>query len=101
MRRKETNKHEKPGAGLEDPKLLQVVARALGSDIRIRILELLDENSMNIIELSQRLDMPVSTVSNNVMVLEEANLIRTERQAGIRGVMKLCSRKRISSPSAW
>lgn len=80
--------------GLEDPKLLQVVARALGSDIRIRILELLDENSMNIIELSQRLDMPVSTVSNNVMVLEEANLIRTERQAGIRGVMKLCSRKK-------
>lgn len=80
--------------GLEDPKLLQVVARALGSDIRIRILELLDENSMNIIELAQKLDLPVSTVSNNVMVLEEANLIRTERQAGIRGVMKLCSRKK-------
>lgn len=80
--------------GLEDPKLLQVVARALGSDIRLRILELLDENSMNIIELAQKLELPVSTVSNNVMVLEEANLIRTERQAGIRGVMKLCSRKK-------
>ena len=80
--------------GLEEPKRLQMVARALGSDIRIRILELLDENSMNIIELAQKLELPVSTVSNNVMVLEEADLIRTERQAGIRGVMKLCSRKK-------
>lgn len=79
---------------LDNLEELQKVSRALSSELRLRILELLDERSMNIIELSQRLDMPVSTVSNSIVVLEEADLIRTERQTGVRGVMKLCSRKR-------
>lgn len=79
---------------LEDPRRLQTVAHALSSELRLKILELLDERSMNIIELAQRLDMPVSTVSNSIVVLEEADLIRTERQTGVRGMMKLCSRKK-------
>lgn len=79
---------------LEDPKRLQQVAHALSSDLRLRILQLLDECSMNVLELSQRLDVPISTVSNSIVVLEEADLIRTERQAGVRGVAKLCSRKK-------
>lgn len=79
---------------LTAPEQLQRVARALGSELRIRILELLDERTMSVVELAQHLDMPVSTVSNNIIVLEEAGLIRTSRQAGAHGVMKLCSRKR-------
>ena len=79
---------------LTDPNKLQIVARALSSELRLKILELLNERSMNIIELAQRLDVPVSTVSNSIVVLEEADLIRTERQTGVRGVMKLCSRKK-------
>ncbi len=79
---------------LTDPNKLQIVARALSSDLRLKILELLNERSMNVIELSQQLDVPVSTVSNSIVVLEEADLIRTERQTGVRGVMKLCSRKK-------
>ena len=70
---------------LSKPEQLAQVARALGSDIRIRILEMLDETSMSIVELAQRLHVPVSTVSNNVVVLEEADLVRSERQTGIRG----------------
>lgn len=79
---------------LTDPNKLQSVARALSSDLRLKILELLNERSMNVIELAQRLEVPVSTVSNSIVVLEEADLIRTERQTGVRGVMKLCSRKK-------
>lgn len=79
---------------LSNPAKLQTVARALSSDLRLKILELLNESSMNIIELSQRLDVPISTVSNSIVILEEADLIRTERQTGVRGVMKLCSRKK-------
>lgn len=79
---------------LDDPKRLYAVSRALGSEIRIQIMQLLDECSMNVVELAQKLDVPVSTVSNHVVILEEADLIRTERQNGIRGVMKLCSRKK-------
>lgn len=76
-----------------DPQRLQRVARALASEVRLNILQLLDECSMNIVEIAQRLQLPVSTVSNNVVILEEAGLIRTERQNGIHGQMKLCSRK--------
>ena len=79
---------------LDDPERLRLVAKALGSEVRLRIMQMLDECSMNIEELSQRMGVPISTVSNNVVVLEEAGLVRTERQNGIRGVMKLCSRKR-------
>ena len=79
---------------LADPQKLQQVAHALSSELRLKILQLLDERSMNVLELSQRLDMPISTVSNSIVVLEEADLIRTERQNGVRGVAKLCSRKK-------
>ncbi len=79
---------------LEHPEKLQKVAHALSSDLRLNILRLLDECSMNVLELSQRLGIPISTVSNSVVVLEEAELIRTERQNGVRGVSKLCSRRK-------
>lgn len=79
---------------LSDPARLQKVAHALSNDLRLKILMLLDECSMNVLELSQRLDVPISTVSNSIVVLEEAELIRTERQNGVRGVAKLCSRKK-------
>ena len=79
---------------LTDPNKLQIVARALSSDLRLKILDLLNERSMNVIELAQKLEVPVSTVSNSIVILEEADLIRTERQTGVRGVMKLCSRKK-------
>lgn len=79
---------------LTDPQKLQKVAHALSSELRLNILQLLDERSMNVLELSQRLNVPISTVSNSIVVLEEADLIRTERQSGVRGVAKLCSRKK-------
>ena len=78
---------------LSNPGRLQKVAHALSNELRLKILTLLDECSMNVVELSQRLGEPISTVSNSVIVLEEAELIRTERQNGVRGVSKLCSRK--------
>ena len=79
---------------VNDPEKLALAARALSSDIRIRIMQLLGERSMSIVELAQAMDAPLSTISNNVVLLEEAELIRTERCNGVRGVMKLCSRKR-------
>ena len=79
---------------LSEPAGLQKVAHALSNELRLKILSLLDERSMNVLELSQRLNMPISTVSNSITVLEEADLIRTERQSGVRGLSKLCSRKK-------
>ncbi len=79
---------------IQSPEELSKVARALGSDVRLRILQLLSDKSMSVQELAEAISLPLSTTSNNIVVLEEAGLIRTEKKNGIRGVMKLCSRKR-------
>ena len=79
---------------LDDIDRLALVARALSSEVRLNIMRLLGERSMSIAELAQAMDAPLSTVSNNIVILEEADLILTERRNGVRGVMKLCSRKK-------
>jgi len=43
--------------------------------------------------IPEALDLPVSTAALGVRQLEEAGLIHTEIQPGIRGAMKLCSRR--------
>ena len=57
------------------------------------VIGLLASRSMNVNELAEALSMPVSTAALNVRQLEEAGLISTEIQPGIRGAMKLCSRR--------
>jgi len=69
------------------------VAKALSSPVRVRMISLLGIRSMNVNELADALSLPVSTAALNVRQLEEAGLICTEIQPGIRGAMKLCSRR--------
>ncbi len=69
------------------------VAKALSSPMRARMLSLLGIRPMNVNELAEALSLPVSTAALNVRQLEEAGLISTEIQPGIRGAMKLCSRR--------
>ena len=69
------------------------VAKALSSPIRVKMISLLSVRSMNVNELADALSLPVSTAALNVRQLEEAGLISTEIQPGIRGAMKLCSRR--------
>jgi len=69
------------------------VAKALSSPMRVRMISLLGIRSMNVNELAEALSLPVSTAALNVRQLEEAGLISTEIQPGIRGAMKLCSRR--------
>jgi len=79
--------------GINDERYLFAVAKALASESRIEILKLLNTGSFNINEIAEKLNTPVSTTALNIKVLEEAGLIRTELQPGVRGSMKLCSRK--------
>lgn len=69
------------------------VAKALASPMRVRMIALLCTRSMNVNELAEALSLPVSTAALNVRQLEEAGLISSEIQPGIRGAMKLCSRR--------
>ena len=75
------------------PDQLYRFAHALASPVRIRIMEALGSRSMSVGELSEALDIPMSTTALAVKTLEEAGIITTETQPGARGAMKLCSRR--------
>ena len=75
---------------LEDEKELMALGKALSSEIRIRILELLQKEPLCVNEIAEILEIPPSSAALHVRVLQEANLIRTELKPGIRGSMKLC-----------
>lgn len=65
--------------------------KAFASPVRIKILKLLHvEGPMNVNAIAQALDMPQSSISANVQMLEDAGLIRTETQRAKKGNQKVC-----------
>jgi predicted transcriptional regulator len=66
------------------------VLKGLASELRVRILALLRDRSLNVNELSQVLGLPQSTVATNVQTLEKAGLIRTETMKAKKGSQKIC-----------
>ena len=78
--------------GMNEPEKLVKVAHALSTRARVDILRLLNAKSMNVIEIAEALSLPVSTVANNVKILEAAELIHTELLPAVRGAMKVCTR---------
>ena len=77
---------------IDESDTLIKVAHALSSKVRIDILKLLNVQKLNINEIAEKLDLPVSTIASNVKVLEKAGIIATEVQPATRGTMKICSR---------
>ncbi|HIZ03063.1 MAG TPA: helix-turn-helix domain-containing protein [Candidatus Borkfalkia avistercoris] len=67
------------------------LGRALSVPERIKILRALQDRPHNIIEISTMLNIPLSSVSFHIGVLEEAKLIRVEYKPAPKGHMKLCS----------
>jgi predicted transcriptional regulator len=66
------------------------VIKGLASGMRIKILGLLHEKSMNVNDLAKSLHLPQSTVATNVQVLEKSGLIRTENVKARKGSQKIC-----------
>lgn len=77
---------------IERKQELRMVTRALASDIRLGIIDLLNKKNYNIHELARTLSIPISTAASNVKVLEEAGLLTSEFLPGERGTMKVCKR---------
>lgn len=77
---------------IDESDVLKRVAHALSSEVRINILKLLNYKKMNILELSEKLGLPVSTIASNIKVLEKSGIISTELQPATRGTMKVCTR---------
>jgi predicted transcriptional regulator len=76
---------------LIDPAERQDIIRGLASEVRVRILKLLRSSGpKNVNQIAEQLDMPQSTVSSNLQVLEDSGLIFTETQKARKGSQKIC-----------
>jgi DNA-binding transcriptional ArsR family regulator len=58
---------------------LKKVARALSNETAVTVLQKLVEKSMSATELSESLDIPLTTVEYNISALLEAELIKVDR----------------------
>ena len=75
-----------------DKAKMLIISKAIANEARINILELLNERSLSVNEIAEQLGLPTSTAAMNVRILEDAGLLFTESQPGIRGSMKVSSR---------
>jgi DNA-binding transcriptional ArsR family regulator len=79
-----------PSPDYEAPDVLVVQEpeqlRALGDDLRTRIVVLLRENAHSITELAESLSLPKGTVGHHVKVLEKAGLVRVVRTRQVRAL---------------
>ena len=75
---------------LDDTQRLANISKALSSETRIEILRHLRYKDLNVNEIAELLEIPASSSASHVKVLEEAGMIKTNLQPGIRGSMKVC-----------
>lgn len=68
------------------------IFRALSSESRVRILELLSEGEMNINALSAAMGLAQPSITKHVQVLEEAGLVVSDYTSGVQGMQKRCRR---------
>lgn len=64
--------------------------KALSSETRVRMLELLAQGDMNINELARALNTSQPTITKHTQLLEQAGLIDTEYKPGLQGMQKRC-----------
>lgn len=67
------------------------IARALDSELRRSILELLAQKPLNVNQIAEGLGLPQSTATVNIQILEKAKLIHVEQVAASKGSQKVCS----------
>jgi predicted transcriptional regulator len=71
---------------------LEAVTKALGSETRLEILRFLSAHTCTLLEIAEALDLPPSTATLHINVLEKAGLIQTDLRPATRGLQKVCAR---------
>ncbi|MCF7940633.1 MAG: helix-turn-helix domain-containing protein [Spirochaetia bacterium] len=66
------------------------IAKALSSPLRLRIVQLLLNNRMNIHQIADELGILQSTCTVNIQALEQAGIVSTELIPAARGNQKVC-----------
>ncbi len=65
--------------------------KALASEPRIQMLDLLRKSRLNINEIAESLKLPQSTVATHIAILENSGLISTESVKAKKGNQKICA----------
>ena len=73
--------------GIDESSL--IVYQALASDVRIKIIQMLSKNKMNIKEIAEELQISSPIVTKHIQKLEDAGIIKTERIPGKSGRQKI------------
>lgn len=85
----------------QDTTYIANIGNALASVDRIRILNLLSKRPMSISEISEALNMAISSVSYHIDILAESQLVIISYQPGIKGHKKLCSKATLHININW
>lgn len=67
------------------------IARALSSESRLRILDILKDTVMSVQEIANTLGIPLSSTAQHIKTLESVGLVISQTQPGIHGSMRLCT----------
>lgn len=71
---------------------LEAVTKALGSETRLEILRFLSTHTSTVLEIAEALELPQSTATLHINILEKAGLIETDLRPATRGLQKVCAR---------
>ena len=85
----------------EDYAYIANLGNALASVDRLRILKLLADHSMSISEISEKLNMGISTVSYHINILAESQLVIISYEPGVKGHKKVCSKATMGIKIEW
>jgi len=83
--------NEKPRTLIIDYYKDSWVLKVLGTEIRVHILELFQNQELNVTEIAQQLDIPQSTATTSILALEEAGLVDSHTANGVKGGQKICT----------
>lgn len=77
----------------EEDEAIEKIMAALSSKVRRDILRLVDEQSYNISEIAQKLEIPLSNAAFHVKNLQDAEMINVQEKPASRGMTKIVSRR--------
>lgn len=75
----------------KDTKHTAMVCKALAEPVRLEVLQQLVRHPTSVTELAASLDVPLSTMSGHLRILEQAGLISLAPLPGSRGSKKICN----------
>jgi len=71
---------------------IETITKALGNDKRLIILNFIGSETRSVLEIAEALDLPISTATQHINLLEKANLIKSKLEPASRGLRRMCTR---------